>query len=222
MAGCAFRRACLNLIFSSKFRTTLLYNNRLPATYGQFAIICHNISEQKKTENALRESEQKFRILEENPIVGIFVSQDKKLIYVNDRMAEMHGYSKEEILGQPFDILIHPDDRNTIKSKMDTYLEMGERYRQRFEILRIKKNGESFWGGAIVTRGKYNGKDAILGSVIDISESKLAEEELRKSEERYKEIVEETDDLIIKVDNTGVLLLQIIWQTRYSGCLTVI
>ncbi|NLD37536.1 MAG: PAS domain S-box protein [Desulfatiglans sp.] len=172
-------------------------------THGQFAIICQNISEQKKTENALRESEQKFRILEENPIVGIFVSQDKKLIYVNDRMAEMHGYSKEEILGQPFDILIHPDDRNTIKSKMDTYLEMGERYRQRFEILRIKKNGESFWGGAIVTRGKYNGKDAILGSVIDISESKLAEEELRKSEERYKEIVEETDDLIIKVDNTG-------------------
>lgn len=170
---------------------------------GQFAIICQNISEQKKTENALRASEQKFRILEENPIVGIFVSQDKRLIYVNDRMAEMHGYTKEEIIGQPFDILIHPDDRDSIKSKMDTYLEMGERYRQRFEILRIKKNGDTFWGGAIVTRGKYNDKDAILGSVIDISESKQAEEELRRSEERYKEIVEETDDLIIKVDNTG-------------------
>ena len=64
-------------------------------------------------------------------------------------------------------------------------------YKHRFELLRIKKNGETFWGGAIVTRGKYNNKEAVFGSVIDISESKQAEEELKKSEERYKEIVDE-------------------------------
>ncbi|NLA74343.1 MAG: PAS domain S-box protein [Deltaproteobacteria bacterium] len=173
---------------------------------GQFAIICQNVSEQKKTENALRESEQKFRILEENPIVGIFINQDRKLIYVNDRMAEMHGYTKEEIISQPFDLLVHPDDRASIKAKLDTYLEMGERYRQRLEFRGIKKNRETSWYGAIVTRGKYNGKDAIMGSVIDISESKQAEEELTRSEERYKEIVEETDDLIIKVNNRGDII----------------
>lgn len=173
---------------------------------GQFACIFQNITEQKRTENALRESEQKFRILVENPIVGIYICQDRKFIYVNDRMAEMHGYRKDEIIDQPFYMLIHPDERDSLKDRMDKQLSMGEKYKSRFEMLRIKKNKETFWGGAIVTEGKYNGKDAIFGSVIDISESKQAEEELKKSEERYKEIVEGTDDLIIKVDNAGKIV----------------
>jgi len=169
----------------------------------QFACVFQNVTEEKQAEKALRDSEKKFRLLAENPIVGIFISQDKKFIYVNDRLAEMHGYRKEEIIDQPFYFLIHPDERDSLKERMDRFLSMEGKYKQRFEMLRIKKNGETFWGGAIVTRGIYNGKQAIFGSVIDISESKGAEDELKKSEERYKEIVEGTDDLIIKVDNNG-------------------
>lgn len=173
---------------------------------GQFACIFQNITELKQTEKALRESEQKFQILAENPIVGIFICQDRKFIYVNDRLAEMHGYTKEEIVGQPFYMLVHPDERDTLKERMDLQLSMEGMYKHRFELLRIKKNGETFWGGAIVTRGKYNNKEAVFGSVIDISESKQAEEELKKSEERYKEIVEGTVDLIIKVDHNGLIV----------------
>ncbi len=173
---------------------------------GQFACIFENITEQEQAERALRASEQKFKLLEENPIVGIFISQDRRLIYVNDRLAEMHGYSKAEIIGQHYYMLIHPDERASLKERMAKQLSMGEKYKHRFEMLRLKKNGETFWGGAIVTSGKYNGKNAIFGSVIDISESKKAEEELKKSEERYKEIVEGTDDLIIKVDDSGKII----------------
>ncbi len=172
----------------------------------QFACMFQNITDLKHTENALRESERKFRILADNPIVGIFISQDKKLIYLNDRMAEMHGYKVEELIGKNFDILIHPDELTSLKLRMDKYLAMGENFKQRFEMLRLKKNGETFWAGHIVTRGQYNGKFAIFGSVVDISDSKQAEEELRNSEERYKEIVEGTDDLIIRVDNNGKLV----------------
>ena len=173
---------------------------------GQFACIFQDVTEQKHAVTALRESEQKFKLLAENPLVGIFISQDKKFIYVNDRLAEMHGYRKEEIIGQPFYILVHPDERGSLKERMEKHLSMKENSKQRFEMLRIKKNGETFWGGAIVTRGQYNGKDAVFGSVIDISESIQAEEELRKSEERYKEIVEDTNDLIIKVDHNGLIV----------------
>ena len=184
---------------------------------GQFACVFQNITEQKKAENALRESEQKFKILADNPIVGIFISQDRRFIYVNDRLAEMHEYSKEEIIGQPFYILVHPDERESIKERMEKQLSTGGIYKHRFEMLRIKKNGETFWGGAIVTRGLYNGKDAIFGSIIDISESKKAEEELRKSEERYKEIVEDTNDLIIKVDHNGLIVFANYMANRIFG-----
>jgi PAS domain-containing protein len=68
----------------------------------------------------------------------------------------MHGYNQEEIIGQHYFMLIHPDERSSLKERMDKRLAMGEN--------------------------------------------------LRKSEERYKEIVEGTDDLIIKVDNNGLIV----------------
>ncbi|MBN2417916.1 MAG: PAS domain S-box protein [Deltaproteobacteria bacterium] len=184
---------------------------------GQFACIFQNVTEQKRAEKDLRESEQKFRLLAENPVVGIFICQDTRFLYVNDRLAEMHGYSKEEIIGKQYYMLIHPDQRDSYKERMEKQLSNEGIYKHRFEMLRIKKNGGTFWGGAIVTRGHYYGKEAIFGSVIDISESKKAEEELKKSEERYKEIVEDTNDLIIKVDNKGLIVFANYMANRIFG-----
>ncbi len=156
----------------------------------QFACIFQDITDLKQAEKALRESEQKFRILADNPIVGLFITQGRKYIYVNDRFAEMHGYRKEEIIGQPYNALIPPDERKTFRSSLNERLSIGENFKQRFEMLRIRKNGDTFWGGAIVTGGEYNGKPAVMGSVIDISESREAEEELKKAHDELEQHVQ--------------------------------
>jgi PAS domain S-box-containing protein len=175
----------------------------------QFACVFQNVTEQKQTEKALRESEQKFRVIAENQIAGIFITQGRKIVYANDRLAEMHGYRKEEILGKPYYILIHPSERKTIKARMQKRLMTPPKYWQRFKVLRLKKNGESFWSGLLATKGSYNGKPAIVGSVMDISKTIQAEEELEKArdeletrvQERTRALQKANDDLNEKTQN---------------------
>lgn len=160
-----------------------------------------NFTERKQVEKALLESEQKLRILEQNPIVGRYISQDNKFIFVNDRLAEMHGYSKKEIIGQPDHILIHPKERTTFRSKMNKRLTTGETFKQRFQILRIRKNGEPFWAASIVTAEQYNGKPVIIASVVDISETKRAEEELSDARDELELRVQERTEELRKAND---------------------
>ncbi|MFO7569266.1 MAG: PAS domain S-box protein [Smithellaceae bacterium] len=167
----------------------------------QFACVFQDVTEQKQAEKALRESEQKFRVIAENQIAGIFITQNRKIVYANDRLAEMHGYRKEEILGKPYYILIHPSERKTIKARMQQRLMTPAKHWQRFKVLRLKKNGESFWGGLLATRGSYNGKPAIVGSIMDISKTIQAEEDLKKARDELETHVQERTKALQKAND---------------------
>lgn len=184
--------------FHNKYTDEYFVITAFQPAKGQFACIFQNITELKKTENALRESEHKFRIIAENPVSGIFITQGSKFIYVNNCLAEMHGYRKEEIIGQPYLVLVHPDERKTIKERIQERLIAPEKYpQQRFDILWIKKNREAFWGAIIVAKAKHNGRNCIIGSVVDISGVKQAELDLKKAydelEQRVRERTEELE-----------------------------
>lgn len=167
-----------------------------------FACLYQDITMRKRAEESLQHSEPQLRILAENPIVGLYICQQKKFIYVNDCLAQMHGYRKEELIGKPFYTLLHPDERKTIKSRMDKRLQMGGRLKKRFELKRIRKNGETFWGGAIVTRGEYEGKNTIIGTVIDITESKQAEEKLERAHDELEQRVQARTQELRKLNET--------------------
>lgn len=166
------------------------------------ACLYQDITMRKRAEESLNQSEPQLRILAENPIVGLYICQQKKFLYVNDCLAKMHGYRKEELIGKPFYTLLHPDERKTIKSRMDKRLQMGVRLKKRFELKRIRKNGETFWGGAIVTRGEYEGKNTIIGTVIDITESKQAEEKLKRAHDELEQRVQERTEELRKLNET--------------------
>ena len=147
---------------------------------------------------ALRESEEKYRILTENPLTGIFIHQDERYVFVNDKFAEIHGYRPEELLGEKFWTLIHPDETQLVAQIRSKRLS-GREAPHRYEMRRVKKDGQTIWCEMMVSHTKYMGKPAILGNIIDITERKKAEEALRENEERLKSIL----DSIL----TGVVLI---------------
>ena len=71
----------------------------------------YDMTERKKTEEALKESESKFKKLADESVAGIWISQDLRLVYANPSMSEMAGYTVEELLEREtwFD-LVHPED----------------------------------------------------------------------------------------------------------------
>jgi PAS domain S-box-containing protein len=144
-----------------------------------------DITERKLTEETLRESVEKYKTLTESSLTGIFIHQNDGFIFVNDRFAEMHGYKTEELLGKDHLALIYPDEREILRDMAAKRLK-GKIGPQRYEVRRLRKNGETIWCEMMATRILYRGKPAIMGNIIDITERKKAEQALKEREEELE------------------------------------
>ncbi len=139
-----------------------------------------------------KESELKFRTLAEKSMVGIYISQKEKFIYVNPRFAEIFGYEPQEMLdlpGSAIDIIIDKEDQATVRKKIyDRY--HGETDNAHYQVRGRKKDGTynyvEFFGNRVI----IDGEPSIIGTMLDITARKSAEEELRLSELKYKLIFE--------------------------------
>jgi PAS domain S-box-containing protein len=139
------------------------------------------IIDQRKAERQLRESESKYSALVENSLTGIYIVVDGDIIFANNRFAEIHGYSREEVIGMKSWMIIHPEAReffDEIRRKRSR----GEEVPLSYEIKGIKKGGETVWTNRSNITIEYGGKPAILGNVADITQRRQAEEALRASE----------------------------------------
>jgi PAS domain S-box-containing protein len=170
-------------------------------TNGFFALI-NDVSALKRTEEALQESEKKYKTLVDNSLTGIFIHQDGKYVFVNDKFAEMHGYEPQELIGKGPLGLVHPDDREFAKRLLSGRLK-GESVSQRYEIRRLRKDGETIWGEMMATLIEYQGRPAVMGNIIDITERKGAEDAFRESEERYRGLFENSTDFVYTLDLQG-------------------
>ncbi|MFH1044266.1 MAG: PAS domain S-box protein, partial [Pseudomonadota bacterium] len=154
--------------------------------------IASDISERKRAEEALRESEARFRSYFELPIVGLAVtSPEKGWIEVNDEICSMMGYSREELLRMTWSELTHPEDlaadveqfNRMLAGQIDTY-SMDKRF--------IRKNGEAFWTSIAVGCARDSGGRVkhivVLG--LDITDRMRAQEALRVSLEKYRVLFE--------------------------------
>lgn len=159
-----------------------------------------DISERVHSENALKESEKKFRQFIETAIEGVcVVDANDDVTFVNRRMAEMVGYEQEYIIGKNFMQFVFQEDYGFYKEKLEKRrISGGEIYERRLKRI----DGSEIW--VIVSAspifnisGKYDGS---FGMFTDITERKLAEKELRESEERLRSITQSANDAIITVD----------------------
>jgi len=133
--------------------------------------------------------------------VGIYIVQDRKFVYASPTVVGLTGYAEDELIGKYSLDFVHPDDREFVRTKAVENLKgkISVPYQYRF----MKKNGEVMWIVEQVTSIMYHGKPATVGSFMDISEYKRLEEELKRSEERYRSILEEMDETYYEVDLRG-------------------
>jgi PAS domain S-box-containing protein len=161
------------------------------------------IEERKRADEALRESEQKFRTVSEQSPNMIFINKRGKVVYANKVCEEVMGYERDEYYSPDFDFqcLIAPESLDKIESAFKKHMDGKEV--EPYEYTLLNKEGKRI--DAIITTKlmNYEGERAILGIVTDISEQKWVEQALRKSEESYRYLVENANDIIYKTDYTG-------------------
>lgn len=171
--------------------------------------ISHDITERKKAEEALKKTEVRFRSYFELPIVGIAItSPTADWIEVNDKLCEMLGYTREELHQTNWCALTHPEDLSIDLAKSNQVLS-GEIEGYSIDKRFICKNGEHLWISLSVrcVRKEDALVDYFVALMLDISKSKLAEEALKESEERYRSIFENASIGIYRTLPNGQILL---------------
>jgi PAS domain S-box-containing protein len=165
-----------------------------------FAIV-RDITDRKRMENVLRESEERFRTLTEKSFVGVYIIQDGLFRYVNPAFAEIHGYTPEEIIDTlgPTDLLTPEDGERVLESIRRRIVGEIEFSHQEFHIRR--KDGTIRFIEAFGSRALHLGRPAVLGTTIDITERKAAEEKLFQITERLKRTFDAVPDLIAIIDS---------------------
>lgn len=154
--------------------------------------IVEDITHRKKAEEALRESEGKFRALFEASSQGVVLHDDKQYLEVNPALAQMLGYeSPDQLIGLNPGLTsptTQPDGQNSVEGALKHIQECLTQGNVRFDWMAKRKNGEEIPVEVILTRVELGGKQIIQAAVIDITQRKAAEAELLKSLAREKEL----------------------------------
>ncbi|MDO8612508.1 MAG: PAS domain S-box protein [Dehalococcoidia bacterium] len=137
-----------------------------------------DITDRKRMEEALRESETKFRTLAETVAAAAFIFQGTRMCYVNSAAEAQTGYSREELLTMDFWDVIHPDFRDLVK-KRGLARQRGEQVPARYEVKLLTKSGEERWVDFMAGTIEFEGQPAVLGTAFDITDRKAAEETIR-------------------------------------------
>jgi PAS domain S-box-containing protein len=139
-----------------------------------------DITERKRAEKALQESEQKFRILAEQSPNMIFINKGGKVVYANRRCEEVMGYKREEFYRSDFDfrMLIAPESREVIEAAFSKHMK-GEDVAP-YEYSVITKDGKRIVAINSSKLIPFEGETAILGVVTDITERKRSEAQLQQ------------------------------------------
>jgi diguanylate cyclase (GGDEF)-like protein/PAS domain S-box-containing protein len=160
---------------------------------------------QRKLNNYIMdESAELAQALIRCPGLGIYIVQDGKFQYANTLFQELTGYTEQELRSIHSLELVHPEDRELVREKAIENLK--GRSLLPYEYRFIKKNGEILWNLERLASIEYGGKRAAVGSFVDVTERKRAEELLRRSEQNFRDSLESSPLGIRILDDDGKAL----------------
>jgi two-component system cell cycle sensor histidine kinase/response regulator CckA len=169
--------------------------------------IMRDVTERQRAEKILIDSEERYRDLVEKTDMAILVDDSRgRFKYFNRRFAEIFGYTMEEMRQQTFSALVHPDDRDFVLVNHQQRLE-GNKIPSRYTFRGVRKDGTKIYLEVDVTAVRED--DKVIGAHIymwDVSEQVLAQDALKISENRYRELNNNMRDGLLLLDLEGKIL----------------
>ena len=161
-----------------------------------------DITEYKRAEAALQQSEERYRTLVEESFDGIFIRKGPKIVFANRRLYEMLGYEEGELEGLNHWLVYHPDYQALIRERSQARMR-GESVPFSYEVKFLRKGGSSFWGEIHPKVISFLGEPGIQVWARDISERKQTEETLRAERERFRSLSENAPFGMAMIDKEG-------------------
>jgi len=155
---------------------SIFYKGR-PAILGYAT----DITDLHNTEAALRRSESLFRTLAENSPAAIFLHQGAEYVYANPAASAITGYSNAELLSMGFDATVHPEHREMVRERALARLR-GEAPPTPYPAKLVCKGGDERWVEIMATPLVLDGKTSVLGTAVDITERRRAEQEALRAQ----------------------------------------
>ena len=163
-------------------------------------VLAIDVTERRRSETALRESEERYRSVVERANDGILVIQDGIVRYVNERLADMGGYGVDELIGTRFLDFVHLEERANVAERYARRM-AGQPVPAIYESALLRKDGsraETEINAGVTT---YDGKPADLVFVRDITERKRTEAELRRERDRAQKYLDVAGVMIVVIDS---------------------
>ncbi|MHA1752835.1 MAG: PAS domain S-box protein [Candidatus Helarchaeota archaeon] len=158
-------------------------------------IFIRNITDRKLAEEKLKESEEKFRSIANQSLMGIFVIQDGIIKYVNKAIEGLTGYSVKELTSwgpEEYKKVIYPEDQDYVMDIARRLRRGDKNVPNHLNFRIITKDGKIRHWDLYVKRVHFQGSNADLSTVIDITEQKEMELKLKESEEKFRTIAEQS------------------------------
>ncbi len=190
-------------VFPAELNASLITDEKGDPT--AFISIVRDISERKKTKEALQESKEKYQMLIEKMHEGVVLEDEEgNITFVNPRTVEMIGFPEDELLGKHWSYVVAAEEREKVEA------ETAKRPKgivSSYESVAQSNDGRKI--PVLVTatpilskRGEFKG---VLSVFTDITEQKRGEKNLRESEERYRSLIENARDLIFTISPEGII-----------------
>ena len=161
-----------------------------------------DITRQKETEVALRESEEKYRSLVETSFDGIIIHQDGLIVYANSTAGKLMGAGPlNEVIGKPILSFVHPDFRTVVYQRMNAATaETQSVIREKF----LRLDGSSIDVDVVAIPFVWKDKPAVHVVFRDITRQKETDEALRRSEEKFRSFVENANEIVFSLTPDGI------------------
>jgi PAS domain S-box-containing protein len=173
--------------------------------FGMIVFLGINIAARKKAEEALQDSEAKYSAMVQQAKEGVFIIQDNVLQFANQGLANILGYTLDEIKNIPYPDAVAPESRAMVVERVQGRI-AGEEVPPVYEAKLLRKDGSTIDAELSAMVIQYRGRPADLEIVRDITERKRAEEALRESERRFSVFMEHLPAAVFIKDPSGRLL----------------
>lgn len=159
-------------------------------------VVFRDVSARKKAEQTVRESEEQFRMISEQSLMGIVIIQGEDIIYVNEQVENIIEYSKSELLDGGISLIskiIHPDDAQFVLDQLEKKLAGVKNVETHYSYRIISKSGVVKWIDQYSKTVLFKGENADFINIVDITNIKKAEKELKKTHLKLKELNQELE-----------------------------